>query len=282
LIGWNSAIYGGGIAMVNYADAIIVNNVIVSNTASWGYGGGIYVDVPSGHAGPWVVNNTIVDNNGSLGSGVYSDGFDTAALYANNIIVAFSNQTAFYAPSYEPGINYNDLFSRYGKSFDGFGSNPIGTNGNISADPLFANAALRNYHLWSASPAIDAGYNGYAPTNDLDAVLRPYDGNGDGTNQVDLGAYEWMPIQAKLLVPTINTNQQPYVSWISIGGVRYRVQYSDGTQGGFTGAFTDIVRSISEEIDPHPNGVASVMNFTDTNSPLSVRSRFYRIQTLSQ
>jgi hypothetical protein len=96
LIGWNSGSSGGGISMGNYTDALIVNNIIVSNTATGGKGGGIYVLVPYGHRGPYTINNTVAYNFGTNASGIYSDGYDKDSLLANNIIVAYSNQTALY------------------------------------------------------------------------------------------------------------------------------------------------------------------------------------------
>jgi parallel beta-helix repeat protein len=285
LIGWNSGSSGGAIAIANYGDATIINNVIVSNTAS-GSGGGIYTLVPLGRRGPYVINNTLACNRAGTGSGIYSDGFDTTALYANNIVVAYGNQTAFYVGNFDslqPIMRYNDFFSPSGPAFGGLGSSPVGTNGNISADPLFMNPPFNDYHLRSNSPAIDAGFNSDAPTNDFDYASRPYDGNGDGTNQVDMGAYEWSPTRAKLISMSLQ-NQQPALAWISSGGVRYRVQYSDGgSQGYFNGVFTDIVRAAADETDPDPDGVPSIMSFTDTNTVSTAsRSRFYRLRTISQ
>jgi hypothetical protein len=280
LIGWNSARSGGGIDMANYADAYIVNNVIVSNVATTSGGGGINSLVPSGRRGPYVINNTIVDNRAGNGSGIFADGFDKDALYANNIIVGFSNQTAFYVGNFndanQPIIRFNDLFSPLGQTFGGIGANPVGTNGNISTDPLFLNAPLKDYRLSSGSGAIEAGYNSDAPTNDFDGALRPYDAEPDGKAVVDMGAYEWRPHRAKLLPLTMNA-QQPLLTWISSGGVRYRVQYSDA---GLTGAFVDVVRSAGEETDLGPNGVPGVMSWLDANP--GPASRYYRIKTLSQ
>lgn len=222
VIGWNSGASGGGISMANYSDAFIANNIIVSNKATGGKGGGIYDLVPSGHRGPFIINNTVAYNFGTNASGIYSDGYDKNALLANNIIVAYSNQTALYIGSFndpnQPIIRYNDLFSPSGLAFGGLGTNPVGINGNISASPLFLNPPLRDYRLQSNSPAIEAGLNSDAPTNDFDYVARPYDAHQNGTNRVDMGAYEWIPVRAKLCSPTINANHQPTFTWTSSGG----------------------------------------------------------------
>ena len=64
-----------------------------------------------------------------------------------------------------------------------------GTNGNISADPLFA----KKFHLQPTSPAIDVGTNAGAPPRDIDNDPRPLDGNGDGSAITDMGADEVKP-----------------------------------------------------------------------------------------
>ena len=96
--------------------------------------------------------------------------------------------------------------------------------GNISVDPLFVDAAGRDYRLSSNSPCLDAGNSPgivlttntlfvdaervlYAVTNDLNAIVtddldqmpRPLDGSGSGSARFDLGAYE-------LLRPTADSN----------------------------------------------------------------------------
>ena len=58
--GLSPAAQGGGIWIVNQSDALIVQNVIVENSA--GEGGGVYWLLPSGARGPRLVNNTIADN----------------------------------------------------------------------------------------------------------------------------------------------------------------------------------------------------------------------------
>jgi hypothetical protein len=63
---------------------------------------------------------------------------------------------------------------------------------NIDDDPVFINSGAGDFHLSLGSPCIDSGrYFGTALPDDLDGVLRPHDGNGDGTAAWDMGAYEF-------------------------------------------------------------------------------------------
>lgn len=69
-------------------------------------------------------------------------------------------------------------------------ANQTGTQGNLSASPLFRNQAAGDYRLSAGSPAIDTGTSLGAPSTDFDGVTRPLDGNGDGTTAIDIGAFE--------------------------------------------------------------------------------------------
>ena len=68
------------------------------------------------------------------------------------------------------------------------------------------------------------------------------------------------------------------LTWSSVGGTRYRVQYSDGdANGSLAGPFTDIVRDASIEIDPSPCGTDSMQSFTQTSTN---PARYYRIKVV--
>ena len=65
--------------------------------------------------------------------------------------------------------------------------------------------------------------------------------------------------------------------WSSVGGTRYRVQYSDGDAGGGpAGPFVDILRFLNDEMDSATYGEASLQSFSDT-APAS-GARYYRIR----
>jgi parallel beta-helix repeat protein len=194
IISGNRALEGGGIWIVNQSDATIAGNLIAGNHAS--SGGGVYWLVPSGARGPRLVNNTIAANDSPSGSGVFADGFDVTAVLYNNNIVAAAGQTAVFCGSsndlHVPVFSFNNVFSATGAAYGGICTDQTGLVGNMSADPLFLDAAANDFRLRGASPAIDAAEDRAPslPPVDLDGRPRAIDGNRDGLATVDIGAYE--------------------------------------------------------------------------------------------
>jgi hypothetical protein len=211
-VGWQ----GGGISMFNDSDALITNNIVVGNQGA--QGGGVYVSVPYGARGPVLVNNTIADNQANSGSAVYTTGFADQSSFVNDILAgngggAVVQCDGTYDPT-PPIFRYSDVYSAgTGPLFGGVCTNQTGTNGNISADPLFVAAASGDYHLTAASPAVDAGTNIGAPTTDIDGDTRPFDGNRDGTAVTDIGADELVPTGADTTPPTITCTASPGTLW---------------------------------------------------------------------
>jgi hypothetical protein len=210
LIGGNSVYNdGGGITAYNiYAPLTIVENVVVGNTALSGKGGGINLSLPSSSASILVVNNTIANNTGYANtSGVYTTGFAQPATLANNIVVAPAGQNPVTCDgtysTVSPAFSHNDAYSTGSNSSGFFGFCVAGSSGNFSADPQFLNGSNNDFHVSSASPAVDAGDNSASglPTTDFDNNPRIADGNGDGTAVIDLGAFEMTPTSAASLGP---------------------------------------------------------------------------------
>ena len=63
-------------------------------------------------------------------------------------------------------------------------------SGNIAAAPGFVDASAGEFRLRQDSPCIDAGRK-TSVARDLEGSVRPLDGNGDGVEAPDLGAYEF-------------------------------------------------------------------------------------------
>ena len=188
--GNNGGIQGGGIAIVNDASPKIVGNLFIHNTAS--SGGGLWWLIPTSTPGILLLNNTIADNTAMQGSSVFADGFDSDAILQNNVIVGTPGIIPAFCGNFNntvpPNFIANDVFTTGATPYGGICADQTGTNGNISADPLFVDPAVDNYHVQPASPAIDAGRNSAPitlPATDLD-------GNPRIVNKtVDIGAFEF-------------------------------------------------------------------------------------------
>jgi parallel beta-helix repeat protein len=188
---------GGGVYLSNRSETLIVQNLITGNQAGVGAGLSWAANFSQGFT---LVNNTIADNDATqFGSGIFADGFGTQSELTNNIIVAKPAQSGFYCQPFAnqnpPIIRSNNIFSSGGKAYDGSScSDMTGKNGNISADPLFANLTQGDYHLQLGSHSIDTGDNSAPnlPDTDLDKHPRIMDGDGDGTPTVDMGVYEFL------------------------------------------------------------------------------------------
>ena len=93
-----------------------------------------------------------------------------------------------------PILASNDMFrADVGSLYAGTCADQTGLNGNISADPLFVDAANGDYRVRMTSPVIDAGNDAVPqiPPVDLAGGSRIVDGNGDGVEHVDMGALEY-------------------------------------------------------------------------------------------
>jgi len=181
---------GGAIWLVNSENELIIQNLVQGNSA--GEGAGLYISIPSGSVGPLLVNNTVAGNlQSAQGSALYATGFDNQVLLFNNIFVGANGQNAVYCDStYDqtpPQFTDNDAYTPNGTGLLGTCASESGTNGNISANPLFVSPTQRNYQLQSSSPAINAGDNNAPdlPHKDLAGKKRIVGGI------VDMGAYEY-------------------------------------------------------------------------------------------
>jgi parallel beta-helix repeat protein len=110
-----------------------------------------------------IFNNTFYDNNRAF----YSNSSNTVAL---NNIVTNSLVSGVSGSSYSV-LDYNDVWNN---AVNYTGSAVAGAH-DISADPLFVNAATHDFHIQSGSPCIDAG--------------DPGSGYDPDDTPIDMGAY---------------------------------------------------------------------------------------------
>lgn len=174
---WLSGVLG----FVNASHPTISNNEFVDNACR-----AINVTIPSA----LIVNNTIVGNPVAIR--VDGRPLPSAVVVRNNVIVGNGiGLDVDFGPG--PTWDHNLVWGNT-VDFDEF-ADPTGTNGNLRADPRVLDLAGRDLHVAGDSPAIDAGHPDGAPDVDLDRDVRPFDGNVDGVNLPDLGAYERRPDQ---------------------------------------------------------------------------------------
>jgi hypothetical protein len=144
----------------------IVNNTLVNNSVPLGTGAGVWIDDMSSTLTSVVANNIFIDNSALLGGGL--------------------NLTTFYGL-----LRNNDFYNNAGGDMYDAGGSGVVKAGNLFVDPQFSAPLSGNYRLGETSPLIDAADPVNAPSNDLDRVPRPFDGDNDLTAIADVGAYEY-------------------------------------------------------------------------------------------
>jgi subtilisin family serine protease len=169
---------GGGVAVENPTTFSMSNSTVVDNVAGI-FGGGVYVG--GGTNGMSLTGSTIAGNSGgSVGAnGVYVSGGD---IDLQQNVIAF-NVDGSSSPN---GVNLVSATATFtcnllhGNTNGNVGGadDPIGTNGNIDADPMFCDAGLGEYTLDVASPAAKAAC-GFMGSEATDCSIGT--GTGDDT-----------------------------------------------------------------------------------------------------
>ncbi|MDP2896920.1 MAG: right-handed parallel beta-helix repeat-containing protein [bacterium] len=176
-----------------------ISNCLIIGTSTAGIE---YVGTTEGK----ITNCTIVDNEGV---GVLCHEPSPNVVVSNSIFVGnggkdVENCTAGFSllqDEIEPGSGEN----------------------NISGDPMFVNPYEGDYRLLRGSPCIDAGDNSSIAGDAVDILSKPRILFGGSSQTVDMGAYEFWMVEARL---EQHSPAQMAVTWASCPGKTYTVLFS--------------------------------------------------------
>jgi len=230
---------GGGIVCYLDSNPIIKNSLIEGNYAQFGGGG---ISCESGSS-PSLINCTLLGNKaGVIGGGIWA--FNDSSLDVKNCIIienisSLGSQIAQEYPQY-PGnsivtLNYNCLQMNDGDIFDGESLQIAFGNGNLAEVPQFILSGYwddggtledftddvwnsGDYHLQDDSPCIDAGCDS-GVYEDIEGNVRPWDcpwvdNNGTELEDFDMGAYEFVAVEAEMKFTPRTLNCHSHGKWI--------------------------------------------------------------------
>lgn len=173
------------------------SNVVYDNNDAGILVRGDYDTSPNNTIDDVTITNQTLVNNGNPNSW-WASGINIDTKDVSNTItgVSFTNSILWGNAGYDAirGSLVPDLVVSYNILND---ARFTGANGNFYQDPLFAGPAASDYRLQASSPGVDSGDPSDVSIGalDLDAHLRLWDGNGDGSAVVDRGAYEFGAIK---------------------------------------------------------------------------------------
>jgi predicted outer membrane repeat protein len=238
---------GGGI--YDYHSVTTVNNCALSgNVAVWA-GGGVY----NRRTNTTLTNCTFGDNSAANGNALGCDSSKQrypSSLQLTNCTLWDGGNEIWNNDGSTVAISYTDVQAGQAGTYDPCEA-VIWAQGNIDADPCFVEPGHwdsngtpgdvnddywveGDYHLLWDSPCVDAGNNNGLPPDwldldgdqntlerlpfDLDGNPRIWDGDTDGNDVVDMGAYEffWPPIEVTMRFTPQAFNPGSEGNWLKL------------------------------------------------------------------
>lgn len=157
IIEGNTSELGGALYSWSANFGSISNCLFLNNTAL--QGGAILLSGSKSFekTGGAISNCTFVGNNADVGSALnFLWSYDPGLASITNSIIAFNGPgEAVYSPGDSgtvPEFLCTDIFGNEGGDWTGPIADQLGTNNNISIDPLFCDTANNDFHIYDVSP----------------------------------------------------------------------------------------------------------------------------------
>jgi predicted outer membrane repeat protein len=146
LFSWNSASDGGAMQLRD-ATATLTECTFLMNSAD--YAGGIYC---YDDASPLLSNCTFFGNSGQMSGGGLICSYGSSPTIENTIIAFSLAGAALVTYQSEPVLSCCDLWANQGGDWVGGVADQLGTNGNISMNPMFCDPETKHLNLQEKSP----------------------------------------------------------------------------------------------------------------------------------
>ncbi len=229
LIADNRGGVGAGIRLYN---GTVRNCLIMNNRADIDpyNGGGVYQD------NGLLQNCTVVGNHANLtGGGVVLGG--TYARVRNSIVYYNSATTSDNLHRTGSWFEYSNTFPDSPEDDKASGNTPL--------PPQFVDFEAGDYRLLPGSSCIDTGSATGAPADDYVQASRPTDGDGDGSDAYDMGAFEApeftnAPLRCNVVgfplvgFAPLSVDFSAYVAGPDTNGMQYAWNFGDGKTLAFS------------------------------------------------